>query len=64
MPNKIRRQLDIEWTEEELDILQKAKTLCDKCAEDEELEDWAQENCRESFSDVAGYLQDFLDNSI
>lgn len=64
MPNKIRRQLDIEWTEEELEVLEKAKTLCSKCAEDKELEDWAQENCRESFFDVALALKTFIDSSI
>ena len=61
---KIKRQLDIHWSKEETEILEKARELCRQCAEDEEMEDWAQENCRESFFDVAGYLQDFLDNSI
>ena len=61
---KIKRQLDIRWSKEELEILEKARELCRQCAEDEEMEDWAQENCRESFFDVAGYLQDFLDNSM
>ena len=61
---KIKRQLDIRWSKEELEIFQKAIDLCFKCAGDEDMEDWAQENCRESFVDVMGYLQDFIDNSI
>jgi hypothetical protein len=64
MPNKIRRQLDVEWTAEEMEILEKARDLCRKCADDEEMEEWAQENCRESFWDIALGLSDFMGNSI
>ena len=45
-------------------IFQKAIDLCYKCAGDDDLEDWAQENCSESFVDVGKYLQEFIDNSI
>ena len=61
---KIYRRMDVQWTTEERMIFQKAIDLCYKCADDEDLEDWAQENCRESFVDVGGYLQDFINNSI
>ena len=64
MPNKISRRIDIHWSNEEQEIFQKAIDLCKNCAQDKDLEDWASENCSESFFDVAGYLQDFLDNSI
>lgn len=61
---KIKRQLDIRWSKEEQEIFQKAIDLCFKCASDEDLEDWARDNCREGFFDVGRYLQDFIDNSI
>ena len=61
---KVYRQMDVRWTKEELEILQKAIDLCFKCADDEQMEDWAQDRCRESFVDVGGYLQDFVNNSI
>lgn len=61
---KIKRQLDIRWSKEETEILEKARELCRHCAEDEEMEDWAQENCRESFFDVALALKTFIDSSI
>lgn len=61
---KIYRQMDVRWTQEEMAILSKAVELCRKCAEDEMMEDWAQENCRESFFDMANYLQDYIDCSV
>ena len=64
MPYKIKRNINVEWTPEEFEILRKAYDLCSTLAEDEEMEDWAQENCREGFGDVAGALSDFIDQSI
>ena len=56
---KIYKRMDVQWTAEEQMIFQKAIDLCN-----EDLEDWAQENCSESFVDVGKYLQEFIDNSI
>lgn len=61
---KIYKKMDVKWTEEEQMIFQKAIDLCYQCASDEDLEDWAQENCSESFADVGRYLQQFINNSI
>lgn len=61
---KIKKQLDIRWSKEELEILEKARELCRQYAEDEEMEDWAQENCRGSFWNTALALSDFIGNSI
>lgn len=61
---KIKKQLDIRWSKKELEILEKARELCRQCAEDEEMEDWAQENCRGSFWNTALALSDFIGNSI
>ena len=61
---KIYQRMDVQWTKEEKMIFQKAIDLCYKCAGDDDLEDWAQENCSESFVDVGKYLQEFIDNSI
>ncbi len=61
---KVYQQMDVRWTKEEREIFQKAIDLCWRCAEDEQMEDWAQDRCRESFVDVANYLQDYLNNSL
>ena len=61
---KIYKKMDVKWTAEEQMIFQKAIDLCYKCAEDDDLEDWAQENCSKSFVDVGRYLQEFINNSI
>lgn len=61
---KILRQMDVRWSKEEMEILEKARDLCRQCAEDEDMEDWARDNCRESFWDMALGLSDFMGNSI
>lgn len=64
MPNKeIIKQIQVRWTAEELIILEQARELCRECARDEDMEQWARDNCQASFWDVAKELSDFINES-